>query len=122
MVTRYNIKPELITVLKGIPELKKISSSKPSDWATFPCAVYSTKAKADKMDLSMNELLTHWTISIEIYDSRAPLTSLSEKVVDAMKKLGFRNEETGDNNVTGLFRVQLKFTGVVNNKTLLVTH
>lgn len=94
----------------------------PSDWATFPCAVYSTKSKADKMDLSMNELLTHWTVSIDLYDSRSPLSDLSEKVITGMKQIGFRNEETSDGNVTGLFRMQLKFTGVVNNKTLLVTH
>ena len=122
MGTRYNIKPDLVKVLKGVNELKKISSATPKEWSDFPCAVYSTKAKPDKMDLSMNEILTHWTINIELYDSRSALSDLSEQVIAALKDIGFKNDETSDGNVTGLFRMQLKFTGIVNNKTLLVTH
>jgi len=122
LASRYNIKPDLVEALKGVSELKKISSITPKEWATFPAAVYSTKAKPDRQDLSMNEVLTHWTVNIELYDSRSPLSDLSEKVITAMSEIGFKNEEANDGNVDGLFRVQLKFTGIVNNKTLLVTH
>ncbi|EOH94844.1 hypothetical protein I588_04487 [Enterococcus pallens ATCC BAA-351] len=109
-------------MLKEIEGLKKIRSTIPAEWKEFPCAIYSTKAKAANQDLSMEETFTKWTVSIDVYDNRNPVTNLAEEVIKRMNKLGFKNEEAGDNNVTGLFRVQLKFTGTVNNKTLLVTH
>ncbi|MGM0214968.1 hypothetical protein [Enterococcus sp. AZ109] len=122
MATRYNIKPEIVATLKGISGLKKVRSTIPAEWKEFPCAIYSTKSKATNQDLSMEEVYTQWIISIDVYDNRNPVGDLAEEVIKRMKKLGFKNEEAGDNNVTGLFRIQLKFTGTVNNETLLVTH
>lgn len=62
MTKRYNIKPDVIALLKNISELQLVSEHYPSDWAKMPAAIYSTRAKPSKADVSKEERLTEWQI------------------------------------------------------------
>ena len=119
MTERYNIKPDIVTQLKTVSELVVVSSEYPSTWAKTPAAVYSTKAKPHKKDISDQEVLTEWTVKIDLYSTKS-LTTIQEKVIQALKKIGFKNTATDDGNIDSIKRSILTFRGVVDNQTLFV--
>lgn len=116
---RYNIKPEILSALKEIAAFKRVSTEYPSDWSKLPACIYSTKAKPSKYDLSNDEVLTEWHITIDLYHTNS-LTSLSESVIEKMKRLGLKNIADNDGNVGNVNRKILTFRGVVDNNTLYV--
>ena len=118
-MTRYNIKPDVVTSLKSVTDLKLVSADYPKDWTKMPAAIYSTKAKPNKTDLSKNELLTEWIIKIDLYHSKS-LSDMQQKVIDSMKAIGFKNTATDDANTDAFKRVILTFRGIVDNQTLFV--
>lgn len=120
MAGRYNIRKDIVKVLEANESLKKVSSTLPAEWREFPCAIYSTKSQPFKKDLSMNEILTKWSVNVDLYSNKSGLSDLADEIMEAFKLIGFKNESADDSNVTGLFRIQLKFTGIVDNKTLIV--
>lgn len=118
-MTRYNIKPDIVTSLKSVTELKLVSADYPKDWSKMPAAIYSTKAKPNRIDLSTNELLTEWTIKVDMYHSKS-LTDIQQKVIANMTAIGFKNIAADDANTEAFKRVILTFRGIVNNQTLFV--
>lgn len=118
-MTRYNVKPDIVEILKTIADLKLVSSDYPKDWSKMPAAIYTTKVKPNKTDLSKNELLTEWTIKIDLYHSKS-LSDIQQQVIDAMKSIGFKNTSSDDANTEAFKRVILTFRGIVNNQTLFV--
>lgn len=118
-MSRYNIKPDIVSLLKGIEELKLVSADYPNDWSKMPAAIYSTKAKPHKKDISQNEMLTEWTVKVDLYGSKS-LTIIQQKVIASLKTIGFKNIETDDNNNEIQKRSIMTFRGVVDNRSLLV--
>lgn len=119
MTVRYNVKTEIVKQLKKISELKLVSAEYPNTWTRMPAAIYSTKAKPHKNDISNQEILTEWTIKIDIYDKNS-LSEIQEKIIEAFQAIGFKNVEANDGNIESLKRSILTFRGVVDNRTLLV--
>lgn len=119
MTERYNVKPDIVKALKSVSELKMVSAEYPNTWSSMPAAIYSTKAKPNKLDISENETLTEWTVKIDLYGNKS-LTTVQQKVIDTLKTIGFRNTETDDNNNETFKRSIMTFKGVVDNRTLLV--
>lgn len=116
---RYNIKPDITKALMSVSELKKVSLDYPNTWSQLPAAIYSTKAKPHKYDLSEDEKLTEWTVKVDLYGNQS-LTTIQQKIIEAMKSIGFKNTEANDMNNETFKRALLTFRGIVDNGSLFV--
>ncbi|MBD9846473.1 hypothetical protein IHP33_12155 [Enterococcus faecalis] len=119
MTDRYNIKPDIVFQLKKIKDLKLVSSEYPNDWAQMPAVIYSTKAKPHKMDISDQEVLTEWTVKIDLYGNKS-LSAIQSEIIQVLKEIGFKNTASDDGNQEIFKRSILTFRGVVDNRTLIV--
>ena len=119
MIDRYNIKADIATQLKKVTSLKIVSSEYPNAWSQMPAAIYSTKAKPHKKDISEQEALTEWTVKVDLYGKNT-LTVLQNEVIQTLKEIGFKNTASDDGNQDALKRSILTFRGVVDNRTLFV--
>lgn len=119
MTTRYNIKPDIVEALQTVTSFKLISPDYPSDWSKLPASIYTTSSKPNRLDLSKGEVLTEWTIKIDLYHTKS-LTDIQEQVIKAFKHLGFKNTAINDANTDVFKRTILTFRGIVDNRTLIV--
>lgn len=118
-MSRYNIKTDVVSLLNSLGVFKLVSADYPNDWSKMPSAIYSTKAKPSRLDISMDELLTEWTVKIDLYSNKS-LTNIQENVIEQLKNIGFKNVSSDDANTESFKRSILTFRGVVDNRTLLV--
>ena len=51
-----NIKPIIVSLLKEIPEIKKVATEYPVIWTTFPAAIYRTTQTPYAIDADKNEM------------------------------------------------------------------
>jgi len=105
--------------LMSVSELKKVSPDYPNTWSQLPAAIYSTKAKPHKYDLSEDEKLTEWTVKVDLYGNQS-LTTIQQKIIETMKGIGFKNIEANDMNNETFKRALLTFRGIVDNSSLFV--
>lgn len=110
-----NIKPIIVSLLKEIPEIKKVATEYPVIWTTFPSAIYRTTQTPYAIDADKNELQTLWTVTIDLY-SDTSLTSIVLKVSEKMKSIGFVGNAV-DSNTASLIRVTREFKAIVDNET-----
>lgn len=119
MTERYNIKSDIITQLKKVRELKLIAAEYPNTWTQMPAAIYSTKAKPHKKDISAKEALTEWTVKVDLYGNKS-LSTIQAEIIGVFKEIGFKNTDSDDGNQETLKRSILTFRGVVDNRTFFV--
>lgn len=119
MTERYNIKSDIRSQLEKVTALKQVASEYPNTWAQMPAAIYSTKAKPHKKDISDNEALTEWTVKVDLYGNKS-LSEMQSEIIKVLKEIGFKNIASDDGNQDALKRSILTFRGVVDNRTLFV--
>ncbi|QBO35379.1 hypothetical protein EQG49_02305 [Periweissella cryptocerci] len=120
MIKRINVKKAVATTLSGIEGLTLQSTVYPQTWTDeYPSAIFYTSHEPAKGYEVNEELLTHWTITIELYGERS-LTDLEDKLDEAFSVLGFRNLSSEDANTAILKRIVVAYEGIVNNETGLV--
>lgn len=117
-MTIINMKQVTVEVLKSIPEIKKVATDYPSNWTTFPTAIYRTTNKPYQIDALGEELQTQWTITVELYGNNS-LTVIASKVLDIFGTIGFTGT-TKDANTADLKRVIIEVSAVVDNVTKYV--
>lgn len=119
MTERYNIKSDIVAQLKKVKSIKLVSAEYPNTWSQMPAAIYSTKAKPHKKDISNQEALTEWTVKVDLYGNKS-LSTIQTEVINVLKEIGFKNTASDDGNQEALKRSILTFRGVVDNRTLFV--
>lgn len=117
-MTIINMKQVTVEVLKNVEEIKKVATDYPSNWTTFPTAIYRTVNKPYQIDALGEELQTQWTITVELYGNSS-LTAIATKVVDTFGTIGFTGT-TKDANTADLKRVIIELSAVVDNVTKYV--
>ena len=117
-MTKINMKTVTVEVLQSVEEIKKVVTDYPSNWTTFPTAVYRTSNKPYQVDALRQELQTQWTITVELYGNGS-LTAIAGKVMDAFGVIGFTGT-TKDANTADLKRVIVEVAAVVDNVTKYV--
>ncbi|MER2110048.1 MAG: hypothetical protein ABS889_03840 [Desemzia incerta] len=109
-----NIKPIIVSLLKEIPEIKKVATEYPVIWTTFPAAIYRTTQTPYAIDADKNEMQTLWTVTIDLY-AETSLTDIHSKVSEKMKSIGFVGNAVDSNNAS-LIRVAREFKAIVDNE------
>lgn len=110
-----NIKPIIVSLLKEIPEIKKVATEYPVIWTTFPSAIYRTTRTPYAVDADKNEMQSLWTVTIDLY-AEASLTTIQTKVAEKMKSIGFVGNAV-DSNTASLIRVACEFKAIVDNES-----
>lgn len=115
-----NVKTIAYKTIKSVTDIKLVTTSYPDTFTVYPTAVYSTAHSSYFRDGDKNELLTKWTITIDLFLDQGSLTDITNKLISLFSDMGFSND-VGDQNMSGISRVFIKFSGIVNNETKLVT-
>lgn len=113
-----NMKSVTVEVLKSVPEIKKVATDYPSNWTTFPTAIYRTVNKPYQIDALGEELQTQWTITVELYGNSS-LTAIATQVLETFGTIGFTGT-TKDANTADLKRVVIEVSAIVDNVTKYV--
>lgn len=103
-------------LLKSISILKKVSTDYPSNWSTFPTAIYRTSRNPHFIDNKQDELQTFWVITVEIYgdDRSGDMMPIAVSIDKKFKNIGFKGTFK-DANTAGLTRIICEFSAVVDN-------
>ncbi|MFT8836859.1 hypothetical protein [Liquorilactobacillus satsumensis] len=115
----FNVKSQVFKTLKSVTEIKQVSTTYPDQFVAYPAAVYYAQHKAYFRDNHMQELQTEWTITIDLFIDQGSLTSITNQLISLFSDMGFSND-VGDDNLAGITRCVLRFTGVVDNQSLRV--
>lgn len=118
MIDRVNMKTVTVSILKSIPELKKIAADYPSTWNAFPIAIYRTSTVPHFVDAEGSELQTKWNVTIELFSNNS-LTDIANSLLDKFSDIGFTGTQK-DANTADLKRVIIDLSAVVDNKTKYV--
>ena len=110
----YNVKALVYKTLKSIPELKIVSPSYPDEFTVFPIAIYKTSQTSFIRNNWQEETDTEWQITIDLYNDKGSLTKTKNELIAKFSAMGFSNS-VGDQDLNGITRVVLVFTGVVDN-------
>jgi hypothetical protein len=110
-----NMKTIAYQAIKSVTDIKLVTTSYPDSFTVYPTAIYSTEHKAHFRDSSMNELQTEWTITVDLFTNSGSLTDITNKLITLFSAMGFSND-VGDENLSGVSRVFIKFTGIVDNE------
>ncbi|MCC4471822.1 hypothetical protein LMB64_08740 [Limosilactobacillus reuteri] len=110
----YNVKALVYKTLKSIPELKIVSPSYPDKFAVFPIAIYKTSQTSFIRNNWQEETDTEWQITIDLYNDKGSLTKIKNELIAKFSAMGFSNS-VGDQDLNGITRVVLVFTGIVDN-------
>ncbi|MBB1080248.1 hypothetical protein H5S09_02640 [Limosilactobacillus sp. STM2_1] len=110
----YNVKALAFKTLKSIPELRYVSTSYPDKFTTFPTAIYKTTQASYVRNNKQEETDTEWQITIDLYNDKGSLTQIKNKLIAKFSAMGFSNS-IGDQDLNGVTRVVLVFTGIVDN-------
>lgn len=117
-MNKIEMKPIIYRTLKNVEEIQKIATDYPSNWTTFPAAIYRTSSKPKEIDSQKKELQTTWMITIELYGNTS-LTPLTSLVIEKFNSIGFTGTSK-DANTADMYRVIIELTGVVDNVTKYV--
>lgn len=103
-------------LLKSILTIKKVSTDYPSNWSSFPTAIYRTSRAPHFTDNKQNELQTFWVITVEIYgdDRSGDMTPIATSIDKEFKTIGFKGTFK-DANTAGMTRIICEFSAVVDN-------
>ena len=110
----YNVKALVYKTLKSIPELKIVSPSYPDKFTTFPTAIYKTTQRSYIRNNYQEETDTEWQITIDLYTDKGSLTKLKDEIIAKFSAMGFSND-VGDQDLNGVTRTVIVFSGVVDN-------
>lgn len=110
----YNVKALVYKTLKSIPELKIVSPSYPDKFAVFPIAIYKTSQTSFIRNNWQEETDTEWQITIDLYNDKGSLTKIKNELIAKFSAMGFSNS-VGDQDLNGISRDVLVFTGIVDN-------
>lgn len=110
----YNVKALVYKTLKSIPELRYVSAYYPDKFAKFPTAIYKTTQASYIRNNKQEETDTEWQITIDLYNDKGSLTQIKNKLIAKFSAMGFSNS-IGDQDLNGVTRVVLVFTGIVDN-------
>lgn len=92
-----NVKPDVLSALKTIEELKDVFISFPDDFTKLPCASYYEALNSIAEDADDDEYLSEIIFVIDIWGETSSITSaLAIKVDAAMKTISFRREFSAD--------------------------
>lgn len=115
MIDKVNMKTVTVSILKSIPELKKIAADYPSTWNTFPIAIYRTSTVPHFVDSDGSELQTKWNVTIELFSTNS-LTDITNTLMQKFSDIGFTGTQK-DANTADLKRVIIELSAIVDNKT-----
>lgn len=110
----YNVKSLVFKTLKSIPTLKNVSPSYPDKFTTFPTAIYKTTQRSYIRNNYQEETDTEWQITIDLYTDKGSLTKLKDEIIAKFSAMGFSND-VGDQDLNGVTRTVIVFSGVVDN-------
>lgn len=110
----YNVKSLVFKTLKSIPALKNVSPSYPDKFTTFPTAIYKTTQRSYIRNNYQEETDTEWQITIDLYTDKGSLTKLKDEIIAKFSAMGFSND-VGDQDLNGVTRTVIVFSGVVDN-------
>ncbi|WP_429976660.1 hypothetical protein [Enterococcus sp. AZ051] len=120
-LTVYDIRPDIVSKLHEIKEIQAVKAAYPEQWNALPCAVYTCESKPAQKNKSSIEYLTSWKIQIELFSNKSGMADLAKEVQTSLSELGFFDIQVKDANIKGLQRKLISASGVVDNRTLLVT-
>ncbi|MFT8610285.1 MAG: hypothetical protein ABF690_11770 [Liquorilactobacillus nagelii] len=109
-----NMKTIAYQTIKSIADIKLVTTSYPDTFTVYPAAIYSTQHKSHFRDSDMNEVQTEWTITVDLFKDQGSLTDITNQLIAKFSAMGFSND-VGDENLSGVSRVFIKFTGIVDN-------
>ncbi|MCP0886929.1 hypothetical protein LB941_06230 [Ligilactobacillus sp. WILCCON 0076] len=111
-----NVKTIAYKTIKSVTDIKLVTTSYPDTFTVYPTAIYSTAHNSYFRDGQMNESLTKWTITVDLFTNSGSLTDITNQLTALFGAMGFSND-IGDENLSGISRVFIKFTGIVDNET-----
>lgn len=117
-MNKIDLKPIVYQLLTQVKEIKKVATDYPSNWTSFPSAIYRTSSQPKEIDSQKKELQTTWMITIELYGNTS-LTGLTSLVIEKFNSIGFTGTSK-DANTADMHRVIIELTGVVDNVTKYV--
>ncbi|WP_312541425.1 hypothetical protein [Enterococcus sp.] len=117
----YDIRPDVVSKLQEITEIQAVRAAFPEEWNKLPCVVYTCESKPAQKNKSSIEYLTNWKIQIELFSNKSGMADLAKEVQKSVSELGFFDIQVKDANIRGLQRKLINASGVVDNRTLLVT-
>lgn len=110
----YNVKALVFKTLKAMPELKVVSPNYPDNFTKFPTAIYKTSQSSYIRNNKQQETDTEWQITIDLYSDKGSLTKIKDELIAKFSAMGFSNS-VGDQDLNGVTRVLIVFSGVVDN-------
>lgn len=110
----YNVKALVFKTLKAMPELKTVSPNYPDSFTKFPTAIYKTSQSSYIRDNKQQETDTEWQITIDLYSDQGSLTKIKDELIAKFSAMGFSNS-VGDQDLNGITRVLIVFSGIVDN-------
>lgn len=115
-----NLKETIRETLLEIDGVKSVTGVYPKEWNTLPIIIFRTRRRNVSRNGNGEELLTGWTVEVEVYSDGDP-TDIAEEVYSRLTGLGF-NGVLQDSNLTDLNRILGTFRGVMDNvsKTIYI--
>lgn len=115
-----NLKEMIRETLLEIDDVKSVTGVYPEEWNTLPIIIFRTRRRNVSRNGRGDELLTGWTVEVEVYSDGDP-TDIAEEVYSRLTGLGF-NGVLQDSNLTDLNRILGTFRGVMDNvsKTIYI--
>ena len=110
----YNVKALINKTLRDLNYFKVVSPKYPDEMTTFPTAVFSTAHNAYVRDWKGQETDTEWNFTIDLFNKNGSLIDVTNKLIDKFSSMGFSNT-VGDQDLSGVVRVAITFTGIVDN-------
>lgn len=110
----YNVKALVFKTLKAMSELKVVSPNYPDNFTKFPTAIYKTSQSSYIRNNKQQETDTEWQITIDLYSDKGSLTKIKDELIAKFSAMGFSNS-VGDQDLNGVTRVLIVFSGVVDN-------
>lgn len=75
-----NVKTIAYKAIKSVTGIKLVTTSYPDTFAVYPTAVYSAAHSSYFRDGDKNELLTQWTITIDLFLDQGSLTDITNQL------------------------------------------
>ena len=108
-----NLKEKIRDTLLEIEGVNSVAMMYPKEWNTLPIIIFKTRRRNSFRNGNGGELLTGWTIEVEVYSDGDP-TDIAEAVYDKLTNLGF-NGVLQDSNLKDFNRILGTFKGVMDN-------
>lgn len=111
----YDIKPDVLTVLKEIPSVT-VSDAYPTDWSKLPHISFYEIANSDPLGIKAGPLTTI-AVQVDIWH-KASTGALSAAVDSRLNSIGLRREFSADiPDPAGIKHKTMRYRGVVDSRS-----